>query len=173
MMKSNPGMHQIVEEKGVNFEAIVTKMVQAKPRSAFPTMGWGKKCFIAATLKKKGNRVVVEIFSEVTFDSAPTNPEVGYTKDEANTFQGVCVTDYDKGTEPAEGEIAPSQGEIMKYADFVDQYIVNSATRVTLDRVMENMTDALAISDQMLDGINSAWENRDPGAKKLFAVQYQ
>jgi hypothetical protein len=172
MTNFKPGMHQMVEEKGIDFEAIIVKMARAKPRAAFPMMGWGKKCFIEATLKKKGNRVVVEIFSEVTFNAEPNNPEIGYTRDEANIFQGVCVTDYANNLQPKAGEISLSQGEVMKYSDFADQYIINSSIRVTLDRVMENMTDLLAVSDQMLDRLNSAWENRDPGEKKLFTVQY-
>jgi len=170
-MTDKPGMHQVVERKGVNFDAIIAKMVQAKPRAAFPLVGWGKKCFIEATLKKKEIKVVVEIFSEVTFGASPVNPEVGYTKDEANIFQGVCVTDYKKKPDTVD-DYHPSQGEVMKYEDFAKRYIVNSITRVTLERVMEDMTDALIINEQMLDRINSAWGNRDPGERELFSLKY-
>lgn len=170
-MTNKPGMHQIAEKKSVDFDAIIAKMVQAKPRAAFPMMGWGKKCFIEATLKKKETKVVVEIFSEVTFGSSPTNPDIGYTKDEANVFQGVCVTDYEKKQDTVD-EYHPSQGEVMEYADFADRYIIESTTRVTLERVMDDMADLLMVNEQMLDRINNAWGNRDPGERELFSVKY-
>ncbi len=169
-MAKKPGMHQLVEKKGVDFDAIIAKMVQAKPRAAFPMVGWGKKCFIEATLKKKETMVVVEIFSEVTFGASPANPEVGYTKDEANLFQGVCVTDFEK--KPDTDAYHPSQGEVMEYMDFANRYLAHSVTRATLDRVMDDMTDLLIISEQMIDRINSEWGNRDPGKRELFSVKY-
>jgi len=170
LMTHKPGMHQLAEKKGVDFDAIIIKMVQAKPRAAFPMMGWGKKCFIEATLKKKETKVVVEIFSEITFGASPTNPDIGYTKDEASLFQGVCVTDFEKKSD-TDG-YHPSQGEVMEYVEFANRYLVDSVTRATLDRVMDDMTDLLIVSEQMIDGINNAWGNRDPGERELFSVKY-
>lgn len=171
-MSFKPGMHQIVEENNVDFVAIIAKMAATKPRVGFPNMGWGKKCSIEATLKKKrtGNRTVVEIFSEVTFGQKPNDLELGYTKDEACVFQGVCVTNY-AGNEADKHE--PSLGEIMQYRKFLDRYITDDATRVTLDRIMDDMKDMLRISDSMLDRVNNAWGNRDLGEKELFTIQYQ
>ncbi len=172
-MAFKPGMHQLAQENNVDFDAIIKKMAASKPRVGFPNMGWGKKCFIEATFKKKktGNRTVVEIFSEVTFGKAPCDPDIGYTKDEANVFQGVCVTNY--ANEDNTDEHQPSLGEIMPYQKFMDQYIVENATRMTLSRVMDDMENLLIVSDSMLDRVNNAWGNRDPGEKELFTIQYQ
>ena len=172
-MAFKSGMHQIVHDNTINYDAIIIKMAKVKPRVGFPNLGWGKKCFIEATFKKKktGNRTVVEIFSEVTFGQSPSDPEVGYTEDEANVFQGVCITSYEN-TENMD-EHTPSVGEVMHYKDFMDRYIKDKVTCITLSRVMDDMEDMLIVSDGMIERVNIAWGNRDPGEKELFTIQYQ
>jgi hypothetical protein len=171
-MAFKPGMHQIIKAN-IDYDAIIIKMAQAKPRAGFPNMGWGKKCFIEATFKKKstGNRTVVEIFSEVTFGQSPSDPDVGYTEDEASIFQGVCVTNYDN--EKSTDEHKPSVGEVMQYRDFMDRYINDKTTCTVLSRVMDDMSDMLIISDSMLERVNLAWGNRATNSKELFTIQYQ
>jgi len=172
-MVFKPGMHQLVRENNVDFDAIIKKMATSKPRVGFPNIGWGKKCFIEATFRKKktGNRTVVELFSEVTFGQSPSDPDLGYTKDEANIFQGVCVTNYANQENTEEHQ--PSVGEVMHYQKFMDRYIDNNVTRITLSRVMDDMETLLIVSDSMLDRVNNAWGNRDLGKKELFTIQYQ
>jgi hypothetical protein len=114
---------------------------------------------------------VVEIFSEVTFGQSPSDPDVGYTEDEASIFQGVCVTNYDN--EKSTNEHKPSVGEVMQYRDFMDRYINDKTTCTVLSRVMDDMSDMLIISDSMLERVNLAWGNRATNSKELFTIQYQ
>lgn len=157
-------------DRGVDFNAIVAKMTQVKPQPAYPMVGWGKKVFIQATCKKAGSKVVVEFFVENTFGVAPQNPKVGYTLEEATLFKGVQLLDYE--AEPDKDDFYASTGEVFPYETFADEHITEPTTRVTLDRVMEAMADSIPVNDGMLDRINSAWENREPGTDVLYEIQY-
>ena len=172
-MAFKPGMHQPVNDKDVDFDAVIAKMASIKPRASFPTVGWGKRYFIDATVKKKktGNRIAVEVFAELTFGKTPTDESLGYTKDEVTMSYGVSVINY--AHEPDEEGHLRAEGEIMEYQDFLNRYIVNEETRVTLERIMKTMTDLMTVSDSMLDRVNNAWGNRDPGERELFSIQYQ
>ena len=172
MTTFKPGMHQLVETRQVDFDAIIAKMAGVQPQVTFPMMGWGKKFYIQATLKRKsGAKVVVEFYTEVTFPEAPSNKGTGYTKDDATIFQGVSILDYEAEADP--DGYHKSQGEVMSYDDFVAAYITDDTTRITLGRVMEDMFEKMAVNDQTIDRINTAWENREPGNKTLYDVQYQ
>jgi len=172
-MTFKAGMHQPVNDKDVDFEAIFAKMAAVKPRTAFPHIGWGKKCYIEATVKKKktGNKIAVELFAEITFGKTPTDKSLGYTKDEASLFRGVSVIAYDH--DGGMGEHIRAEGEIIDYDEFQGRYIFSDETRVVMDRIMITMEDLMIISDTMLDRVNSAWGNRDLGEKELFSIQYQ
>lgn len=167
-----PGMHQIVENKHVNFDAIVAKMAGVQPMTTFPMMGWGKKSFIRATLQRKtGVKVEIEFFTELTFPSVPPNQDIGYVPEDSTLYQGVQILDFEKTTD-TDG-YRPNQGEIMAYTDFADRYIHETSTRITLDRLMEDMADLLVVNEQSIERINNAWCNRDPGNQELYSVQYQ
>ena len=157
-------------DKGVDFNAIVAKMTQVKPQPAYPMVGWGKKVFIQATCKKAGSKVVVEFFVENTFGTAPLDPKVGYTAEEATLFKGVQILDYEP--EPDKDDFYKSQGEVLHYEAFADEHITDPTTRVTLDRVMDAMADSIPVNEGMLDRINNAWENREPGSHVLYEMQY-
>jgi hypothetical protein len=172
-MAFTAGMHQPVTNTDVDFDAVFGKMAGVKPRNAVPSMGYGRKCFIEAVVRKKktGYRIAIEVFVEVTFGKTPSDRSIGYTKDEASITRGVSIITF--VPEPdAEGRYE-SEGEVMDYEDFVKRYLYNENTRVVLERIMTTMEASMAISDKMLDHVNSAWCNRDIGEKELFSIQYQ
>ena len=172
MTDFKPGMHQIVETKKVDFNAIVAKMVGVQPQPAYPMIGWGKKVFIQATLKKPaGDKVVIEFYTELTFPECPADRTIGYTHDDSKIFQGVSILDYD--AESDKDGYHPSFGEVMTYEEFAEQHITEPRTRAALARVMDDMLEQVEINDQTIDRINTAWENRNPGDNVLYDVKYQ
>lgn len=173
-MTFKPGMHQIVETRQVDFDAIIAKMAGVQPQTTLPSRGWGKKVYLKATLKRKdGTLVEVQFFSELVFPGCPANREVGYTRDDADNFTGVQILDYSH-QEPDDDGVRKSQGEIMAYEDFVDRYLTrDSASHVSLSRMMEGMAEKVQVSEKSLERINSAWENRDPGSPHLYKATLQ
>lgn len=165
------GMHQPINDYDVDFDAVIAKMSQVKPRASYPMVGWGKKSFIEGTIKKKsGIRIVFEVFAETTFDTAPSDLDLGYTKDEARIFKGVTITKKE-GKEDANGH-SPSMGEMLEYTDFLNRFISDETTRVTLGLMLNNMEEMMTVNDKMLDHVNKAWTSRATNAHELFYVPY-
>ena len=169
-MEFKSGMHQIVDDRKIDFDTIVAKMNGVNPKNAYPMIGWGRKSFIRATCTKQERRTEIEFFTEITFPPIPDR-DIGYTEDDAIIFQGVSITDVEM--KPDEDGYHPNHGEILPYDEFVDQYITVDATRLCLGRIMEDMVDSMAITDQLIETVNNAWENRNPGQKTLYKVSYQ
>ena len=170
-MTFKAGMHQPVNDYDVDFDAVIAKMSQVQPRASYPLVGWGKKSFIEASIKKKaGNRIVFEVFAETTFNTAPADPDLGYTKDEAQMFKGVTITNNEEQTN-ASGHLS-SMGEMLEYMDFVNRFISNEMTRVTLGLIFDNMEEQMKCSDEMLERVNKAWTSRATNAQELFYVPY-
>lgn len=170
-MAFKPGMHQPVNDYDVDFDAVIAKMSQVQPRASFPLVGWGKKSFIEAGIKKKsGNHIVFEVFAETTFDTSPSDPELGYTKDDANMFKGVTITN-NEGQTDANGHHS-SMGEMLEYTDFLNRFILDETTRVTLGLIFDNMEEQMKVSDEMLKRVNKAWTSRATNAQELFHVPY-
>ena len=63
-------------------------------------------------------------------------------------------------------------GEMMEHTDFVNRFIANEATRVTLGLIFDNMEEQMKCSDEMLERVNKAWTNRATNAQELFYVPY-
>ena len=164
-----PGMHQSVEDSSMNYNEVMLKITAATPKLSDPMMGLGKKCYVRATLKKEGRKIVVDLFTESSFGPHPASVELGYTKDEANRYRGVCVTEYET---PSDGPHGMAQGELMDYEDFAAQHIDDNIVRIKMDRVMDDMDEATVVTDRMVDIINNIWENRDPGKKDIWTIQY-
>jgi len=169
-MTFKPGMHQPVNNYDVDFDAIIMKMADVKPRTSIPMMGWGKKCNIEGSINKKskGVKIVFELFSELTFPTAPTDPTLGYTKDEATLFQGVTIT-----TKQIESEGAiESVGEMLEYKEFVNRYVFDEVVRITLAHIMDTMANTLVVTEPMIEKVNAAWGSRATNAKELYSTQY-
>jgi hypothetical protein len=170
-MAFKAGMHQPINDYDVDFSAVIAKMSQVEPRKSYPLVGWGKKSYIEASIKKKaGNRIVFEVFAETTFNTAPVDPELGYTKDEAQTFKGVTITNNEE--QPNTTGHQSSMGEMLEYTDFVNRFIVDETSRVTLGLIFDNMEQQMRVSDEMLDRVNKAWTSRATNAQELFYVPY-
>jgi hypothetical protein len=170
-MAFKAGMHQPINDYDVDFAAVIAKMSQVEPRKSYPLVGWGKKSYIEASIKKKaGNRIVFEVFAETTFNTAPVDPELGYTKDEAQMFKGVTITNNEE--QPNTTGHQSSMGEMLEYTDFVNRFIVDETSRVTLGLIFDNMEQQMRVSDEMLDRVNKAWTSRATNAQELFYVPY-
>ena len=170
-MAFKAGMHQPVNDYDVDFDAVIAKMSQVQPRKSYPLVGWGKKSYIEASIKKKaGNRIVFEVFAETTFNTAPADPELGYTKDEAQMFKGVTITNNEE--QPSTTGHQSSMGEMLEYTDFVNRFIANETSRVTLGLIFDNMEQQMKVNDEMLERVNKAWTSRATNAQELFYVPY-
>ncbi len=172
-MASKPGMHQLTATP-LDFNMIVHKMGQIQPRFTLPTYGWGKKCYIQAQAnhETESARVLIEFFSEAIFNPIPKDPKIGYTDDDATIFKGVSILNVDSEPMSDGSEYHQSEGEIISYDDFVKEYITDVQARIQLDRVMDSMEQHTIVNDKMLENINLAWENRDPGNDELYEIKY-
>ena len=172
-MAFKPGMHQITTTP-LDFNMIVTEMGQVQPRFTLPTYGWGKKCYIQAQAVHgaENTKVIVEFFSEAIFNPIPKDPKIGYTDADAIIFKRVSILNIDPEPLPDGSEYHQSEGEIIPYDDFVAEYITDSQARVQLDRAMDSMEEHTIVNDKMLENINLAWGNRDPGEDELYETKY-
>ena len=172
-MAFRPGMHQLTSIP-LDFNVIVTKMGQVQPKFTLPTYGWGKKCYIQAqaTHEAQKAKIVIEFFSEAIFAPIPKDPKVGYTSTDAIIFKGVSILSVDKEPMKVGSDYHQSEGEIIPYADFVEEYITDTQARVALDRAMDVMEEHTIVNEKMLENINLAWENRDPGDDGLYTIKY-
>lgn len=170
-MTFKPGMHQPVNDYDVDFDAVIMKMAEVKPRTSVPTMGWGKKCHITGSInkKKKGVIIVFEVFCEITFGKAPSDPTLGYTREEATLFKGVTITTKENVVEP---DAFQSMGEVLEYKEFSNQFISDEVTRITLEHIMDTMGETLHVTDTMLERVNTAWGSRATNSKELYYIQY-
>lgn len=170
-MTFKPGMHQPVNNYDVDFDAVILKMAEVKPRSTVPMMGWGKKSHIEASINKKtqGIRITFELFCELTFPTAPADPSLGYTPKEATLFRGVTITTKkNDATEHA----FESVGEVLEYTEFVNKYVFDEVIRITLAHIMETMEATLHVTENMIEKVNAAWGSRATNSKVLFSTQY-
>jgi hypothetical protein len=85
-------------------------------------------------------------------------------------FKGVTITNNEEQTN-ASGHLS-SMGEMLEYTDFVNRFIENEATRVTLGLIFDNMEEQMKCSDEMLERVNKAWTSRATNAQELFYVPY-
>ena len=170
-MTFKPGMHQPVNNYEVDFDAVIMKMAEVKPRTSVPMMGWGKKSHIEAsvTKKAKGVKIVFEVFCELTFDNAPADPTLGYTKEEATLFRGVTITTKKLDTEESN---FGSVGEVLEYTEFVNRYICDEVVRITLAHIMDSLCDSLVVTDQMIEKVNFAWGSRATNSKEIYSTQF-
>jgi hypothetical protein len=163
----SPEMHQYLQEQNVDFNTIAMKVGGITPQSGFPLVGWGRKLLITSTIDKPDNIIVIEFYCETVFPAAPSNLSLGYTFSDSVVFNGASAMGFDH---KVNRDVL--LGEVITYDDFAEQYITNTSSRIILDRAMEGMNDAMVLSDQLMDRVNSAWDNRTPGNKELYEVSY-
>ncbi len=172
-MTLKSGMHQLTSIP-LDFNIIVSKMGQVQPKFTLPTYGWGKKCYIQAqaTHEAQKAKIVIEFFAEAIFNPVPKDPKIGYTNTDAVIFKGVSILSVDKEPVHDKSEYHQTEGEIIPYEDFVKEYITDTQARIVLDRAMDTMEEHTVVNEKMLENINLAWENRDPGNDGLYEIKY-